>query len=47
MLQLVAGGVGLAFLNKVRLRKNRRAQPKGDSDRLPARGGGIVGVIDA
>jgi hypothetical protein len=33
MLQLVAGGVGLAFLNKRRLRKNRRAQPTGDTDR--------------
>ena len=39
MLQLVAGGVGLVFLNKRRLRKNRRAQPTGDTDRSP---GGIV-----
>jgi hypothetical protein len=35
MLQLVAGGVGLVFLNKRRLRKNRRAQPTGDTDRSP------------
>jgi probable HAF family extracellular repeat protein len=27
MLQLVSGGVGLAFLNKRRMRKNRRAKP--------------------
>jgi hypothetical protein len=27
MLQLVAGGIGLAFLNKRRIRKNRRAKP--------------------
>jgi hypothetical protein len=27
ILQLVAGGVGLAFLNKRRMRKNRRAKP--------------------
>jgi cell division septation protein DedD len=46
MLQLVAGGVGLAFLNKRRLRKNRTAQPTRDTDR--SRGGaGSLGVIDA
>jgi hypothetical protein len=38
ILQLVAGGVGLAFLNKRRLRKNRRAQPTGNADRSPAGG---------
>jgi hypothetical protein len=35
VLQLVAGGVGLAFLNKRRLRKKRRARPMGDTDRSP------------
>jgi len=46
ILQLVAGGVGLAFLNKRRLRKNRRAQPTADTDRSPG-GAGSLGVIDA
>ena len=46
LLQLIAGGVGLAFLNKRWLRKKRRAQPTGDTDRSSG-GGRIVGVIDA